>query len=232
MDHIVGGYGANPVLRDVSMEVQEGEIVGLLGPNGAGKSTALLMISGILRPQSGRIRILENDIEHRPAHAIARMGCSHVPEDRGLFLSLTVRENLSVAGKLSEFEAILGRFPALVPLMNRRAGLLSGGEQQMLAVARALAAKPKFLMIDEMSLGLAPLITKRLLQSVSDIARETGCAVLLVEQHVSLALGIADRAYVLNRGRVVLEGEAEELTRDPSRLQHAYLGHDSQQEAV
>lgn len=232
MSDVVAGYGANPVLRSVSMEVNEGEIVGLLGPNGAGKSTALLTISGVLRPQEGQIRVLDQTTESQPAHVIARLGCAHVPEDRGLFLSLTVKENLSVAGKLREFDAILDRFPALVPLMSRRAGLLSGGEQQMLAVARALALKPKFLMIDEMSLGLAPLITKRLLESVGDIARETGCAVLLVEQHVSLALAIADRAYVLNRGRMVLEGPAGELSRDPSRLQQAYLGHDSQREAV
>jgi len=224
------GYAGAPVVWDLDLQVKPGEVVALLGPNGAGKTTTLLTVSGLLKPIRGSISVFGAPIEHRRPHQLARMGIAHVAEDRSLFFQLTVLENLRmgrVKGRASRgaaLERALDLFPALRPLLNRKAGLLSGGEQQMLAMARALVSSPRLLMVDEMSLGLAPVIVQRLLPVVRQVADETGAGVLLVEQHVHLALEIADRACVLSHGRMVLTGDAKELASNRQLLEASYLG--------
>ncbi len=220
------GYNGVSVVRDLSLHVDEGEVVALLGPNGAGKTTTLLTTSAMNPILRGDIKVLGQSIKGRRAHHVARSGLAHVPEDRSLFFQLTVRENLRLRasrGSTALNEA-LEYFPALEPLMDRRAGLLSGGEQQMLAMARALTVKPKLLMVDEMSLGLAPIIVERLLPILRDIATKTGTGILLVEQHVHLALEVADRAYVLSHGSLALEGTAAHLRDNAHLLESSYLG--------
>ena len=230
LDGLHSGYNNVAVLRDVSLTVNEGEVVGLLGPNGAGKTTTLLTISGIIKPIRGKIDVLGGAPPTRLPHRLARRGVAHVTESRNLFYDLTVSENLRLAlrgsrkDRKSALEQALVLFPALRPLINRRAGLLSGGEQQMLALARALVSRPRVLLLDEMSLGLAPIIVERLLKTVRDIANQTGCAVVLVEQHVHLALRIVDRAYVLAHGNVVVAGTARELENNKEMLESSYLG--------
>jgi branched-chain amino acid transport system ATP-binding protein len=224
------GYGGIPVLRDISLHVNKGEIVALLGPNGAGKTTTLLTISGILRPLEGSITVLGQPVVGGKPHLVARSGLAHVAEDRSLFFDLTVAENLKLGltGQRSRQKAAMERamdfFPALAPLRSRRAGLLSGGEQQMLAMARALASEPKALLVDEMSMGLAPIIVERMIPIVRRVADETGTAVIIVEQHVSMALSVADRGYVMNHGNMVLEGTAQELLSRRDLLEASYLG--------
>ncbi len=220
------GYNGVSVVRDLNLHVDEGEVVALLGPNGAGKTTTLLTTSALNPILSGDITVFGKSIKGRRPHLVARDGLAHVPEDRSLFFQLTVRENLrlkAARGSVALNEA-LGYFPALEPLMDRRAGLLSGGEQQMLAVARALTVKPRLLMVDEMSLGLAPIIVERLLPILRDIAAKSGTGILLVEQHVHLALEVADRAYVLSHGSLVLEGTAAHLRENSQLLESSYLG--------
>ena len=226
MIEMSSGYQGVAVVRDLNLFVEEGEVVALLGPNGAGKTTSLLAASGLNAILQGDINVLGESIKRRRPHLIARAGLAHVPEDRSLFFQLTVHENLRLAARKGAkvFSDVLGYFPALDALMGRKAGLLSGGEQQMLAVARALLTKPKLLMVDEMSLGLAPIVVDRLLPVLRQIAVDTGIGVLLVEQHVDLVLQIADRAYLLNHGDLVFEGAAAYLRSHRQLLEGSYLG--------
>lgn len=220
------GYNGVAVVRDLNLTVAEGEVVVLLGPNGAGKTTSLLTASALIPILSGDIKVMGKSVKGRRPYLVARDGLAHVPEDRSLFFQLTVKENLRLAAPKGTrgLTKALGYFPALEGLLDRRAGLLSGGEQQMLAVARALMAEPKLLMVDEMSLGLAPIIVERLLPVLRQIAIDTGVGVLLVEQHVSLVLEVADRAYVLSHGDLVLEGAASHLRANRHLLESSYLG--------
>jgi branched-chain amino acid transport system ATP-binding protein len=221
------GYGELAVVRGLSISVSAGEVVCLLGANGAGKTTSLLTIAGALPKIGGRLGVLGRDVTSAVPHRIARRGVSLVPEGRGLFYRLSVAENLRLRrhrrSRVS-IDDVLGYFPVLKDLMGRRAGLLSGGEQQMLALAGALVADPDVIMLDEMSLGLAPIIVERLLPTVRSIADQRGMGVLLVEQHVLAALKIADRGYVMAHGAVVAEGTASELRRDAELLEASYLG--------
>ena len=229
-------YRGRTVVKGVDLTVGAGEIVGLLGPNGAGKTTTLLTISGLIAPLAGSVTIGGEPVDTSAPHRNARRGLAHVAEDRSLFGQLSVEENLklglrgSAATRADGLEFAIELMPALRPLLDRKAGLLSGGEQQMLAMARALASRPKLLMVDEMSLGLAPVIVEDLLPVVRRIASEADVGVLLVEQHVHMALEVADRGYVLNRGRVVMEGPAERLKAEQHLLQASYLGGAEQRE--
>ena len=214
------GYGGVPVVRDLSLSVGPGEVVALLGPNGAGKTTTLHTSAALIPVIKGELRVFGAPIAKRQPYDLANQGLGYVTEDRSLFYSLTVKENLRLGthGKSADMGHALTYFPALEALMDRQAGLLSGGEQQMLALGRAIASHPKLLLIDEMSLGLAPVIVEKLLPIVRELARKTGSGVLLVEQHVELALEVSDRAYVLAHGDLVLEGEATHLLANPAIL--------------
>lgn len=222
------GYGTVPVLHGVNLRVAAGEVVALLGANGAGKSTTLRTIAGLLQPSSGSVDVLGAAVQGVSAHRVARRGLALVPEDRALFLDLTVDENLRLApgtrgSRTAARDRALDLMPALRRLGSRRAGLLSGGEQQMLALGRAIASSPKVLLLDEMSLGLAPIVVEQLVPVVRNVA-EAGVAVLLVEQHVQVALALAGRAYVMSHGAIRLEAAASELAAQPDRLRQAYLG--------
>ncbi|HEX7131908.1 MAG TPA: ABC transporter ATP-binding protein [Iamia sp.] len=224
---LVAGYDGVPAVRGLTLHVDAGEVVALLGPNGAGKTTTLLTLAGVLPKISGSVRVLDHDVTAERPHLLARRGLGLVPEDRGVFHQLTVAENLRLGQRpRSSVRAsdVLDLFPALRPLLHRRCGLLSGGEQQMLALAKALVADPKVLMIDEMSLGLAPIVVEGLLPIARTMATERGTAVLLVEQHVHLALRCSDRAYVLSHGNLVLARPSRDLLQDPALLERSYLG--------
>jgi len=218
---VTTGYGAIRVVRDLDLHVDAGEVVALVGPNGAGKTTTLLTVAGLLRPSRGEIEFDGESIAGIEPHVAVRRGLSFVPDDRALLPSLTVAENLRLPRnqKRGAYEL----FPELAPLEDRRAGLLSGGEQQMLALARVLVTEPKLLMVDEPSLGLAPLVVRRLLDMLHAAAKERGIGVLLVEQHVQQALAMADRAYVMVHGSVVLSGEAADLLSRRDLLESTYL---------
>lgn len=235
--HVTGltaGYDGADVLHGLDLVIGAGEVVALLGANGAGKSTALGAMTGLLGARSGTVRLDGERLSLRSPHRVARAGVALVPEDRSLFASLTVADHLRLADSRSSRRRaatederraeVLAWFPALSPLMGTRVGLLSGGEQQMVALARALMGRPRVLLIDEMSLGLAPIVVSSLLGVIEQLAADTGCGVLLVEQHVALALDVATRAYVLSRGRVTYEGPAAELAADHDTLLASYLG--------
>ncbi len=214
LDNITAGYGDTVVLRDVSISVPDSKVVALLGPNGAGKTTTLRVASGLIRPMKGRIELNGEDVTGRRAHTMTRKGMCHLPEGRGIFPSLTVRENLilqSPKGKEAEsIERAAASFPVLGTRMKQQAGSLSGGEQQMLALVRTYIANPKIVVVDEASLGLAPLIVDRIFETLRQIVSE-GTSLLIVEQYVTRALELADDVYLLNRGQIVFSGPAEEL---------------------
>jgi branched-chain amino acid transport system ATP-binding protein len=224
-------YGHIEALKGISLDVEEGEIVALLGANGAGKTTTLRAVSGLLRPRAGSIRLAGEEVTGQRAHRIVAKGLGHVPEGRRIFPALTVEENLNLGGYLlrhrpaelaARRQRVYDTFPRLLERRNQLAGTLSGGEQQMLAIGRALMTAPKVLALDEPSMGLAPLLVRAIFGILEEIRRQ-GTAILLVEQNARQALRIADRAYVLETGRITLSGPARELARDP-RVQAAYLG--------
>lgn len=230
VENLAVNYGAIQALQGISFHVEEGEIVTLIGANGAGKSTTLKTISGLLHPSAGTIRYQERAIIGMPADAIVKMGVVHVPEGRNIFAPLTVRENLEMGAYTRNSRAEIARsmrrvfdsFPRLEERLAQLGGTLSGGEQQMLAMGRALMAQPKLLLLDEPSMGLAPILVEEIFRIVAEI-NEQGVSILLVEQNAAMALSVADRAYVLETGRIVLEGPARRVREDPE-VQRAYLG--------
>lgn len=223
-------YGNIQALRGVSLEVSKGEIVSLIGANGAGKSTTLKSISGLVHPKNGAIEFEGTDISKQPAQSIVKMRISQVPEGRRVFALMTVQENLELGAYLrkdkegigNSFERVFERFPILKERRFQKAGTLSGGEQQMLAMGRALMSQPKLLLLDEPSMGLAPLLVQEIFNIIKEI-NEAGTTILLVEQNANMALSIANKAYVLETGRIVLSGTAKELQESPE-VRKAYLG--------
>lgn len=223
-------YGAIHAIKDISINVTEGEIVTLIGANGAGKSTTLRTISGLLKPKTGKINFEGKDIAGMPAQAIVKQGISQVPEGRRVFANMTVLENLELgayirndkAGIREDMNSVFERFPRLLERKVQLAGTLSGGEQQMLAMGRALMSRPRLLLLDEPSMGLAPLLVKEIFSIVKEI-NQTGTTVLLVEQNANMALSIAHKAYVLETGRITLSGDAKKLAAS-EEVRKAYLG--------
>jgi len=228
VSHVEVRYGAVPAIRDLTLNVDKGEIVTLLGANGAGKTTTLRMISGLHRPFSGTVELEGNDITTTPPHKLVEMGLSHIPEGRRIFGTMTVLENLEMGafrrkGNFSDdFDHIFTLFPVLGERRKQLGGTLSGGEQQMLAIGRALMAKPRLLLLDEPSLGLAPKIIQAIFEIIVEI-RSEGVTILLVEQNANQALKIADRGYVLELGHVLYQDTASALLND-DRIRRAYLG--------
>jgi branched-chain amino acid transport system ATP-binding protein len=214
------GYSAQAVVRDVDLTVHPGEVVALLGPNGAGKTTTLLALAGELPPLAGEVRI-DGAVTSAPLHRRAQRGLSFVPEERSVFKGMSAIDNLRVGDV--DTDMALQLFPELEKRLTVRGGLLSGGEQQMLTLARALSRKPRLLLADELSLGLAPLVVRRLLEAVRAAADERGTGVLLVEQHVRKALKYADRVYVMKRGQIELEGPAAEMRGRLEEIEDSYL---------
>lgn len=223
-------YGAIHAIKGISLSVEEGEIVTLIGANGAGKSTTLRTISGLLKPKTGEINFLGKGIAGMAAHKIVREGISQVPEGRRIFAEMTVQENLELGAFTrndkeeiqNDFKMVFGRFPRLEERRLQLAGTLSGGEQQMLAMGRALMSRPKLLLLDEPSMGLAPLLIKEIFSIIVDI-NKTGTTILLVEQNANMALSIANRAYVLETGRITISGDAKKLAASED-IRKAYLG--------
>ncbi len=230
VDNISVHYGAINALRDVSFSLDQGEIVALIGANGAGKSTSLNTISGLLHPSSGTVKYLDKDISKTSPQEIVNLGIIQVPEGRKIFAKMSVWENLEMGAytvkdrKLIEerYEMVYQRFPRLKERRNQPGGTLSGGEQQMLAIARGLMAGPKVLLLDEPSMGLAPILVEQIFDIIREI-NDSGTSILLVEQNALMALAIADRGYVLDTGKVVLQGPADDLLHNPT-VNNAYLG--------
>jgi len=225
LSDIDAGYGRVTVLRAVSVSVYPAEIVALIGPNGAGKSTLLRAATGIVKPSKGRVLLGARDLTGAPIETIARAGIAHVPEGRRLFPGLTVRDNLLLGGwrnRERDLAPVLAMFPKLGQRLRQVAGSMSGGEQQMCAIGRALVGHPEFLLIDELSLGLAPVVVDEILARLADVAA-TGTGILLVEQDAGAALELASRAYVLENGQITLHQAAADMINDP-RVQEAYLG--------
>ena len=229
VDNINVYYGAIHAIKDVSLEVNEGEIVTLIGANGAGKSTTLKTISGLLRSKTGSITFMGEDISKTEAYKLVSKGLAHVPEGRRIFLQMTVRENLEMGAYSTDgstvradLEDVYNRFPRLRERKNQIAGTLSGGEQQMLAIGRAMMSHPKLLILDEPSMGLAPILVGQIFDIIKELHRQ-GTTVLLVEQNAEMALRIADRAYVLESGSISLSGTGEELAQS-DEIKKAYLG--------
>ena len=230
LENISVNYGAIEALRGVSMRVEQGEVITLIGANGAGKTTTLRTITGLLAPREGRVTYEGKDISGAPTHQLVARGIAMSPEGRGVFANLTVRENLQMGAYLKknkreigeDLERGFGMFPRLKERESQKAGTLSGGEQQMLAMARALMSRPRLLLLDEPSLGLAPLVVHTIFEAVDDI-RARGTTILLVEQNAHAALKHSDRAYVMETGRIVMEGPSKDLAADP-RIKEAYLG--------
>jgi branched-chain amino acid transport system ATP-binding protein len=226
VNDIEAGYNGITAVSGLTLQVAQGEVVTLLGPNGAGKTTTLLALMGLIPLMKGSVTALGESVRAQRADQLARRGVRFIPDDRGIFFGLSVRDHLRLTRRRPHPDResfLFQRFPALERLQNRQVGLLSGGEQQMLAIASALLAEPKVLLIDEMSLGLAPLIVQEILPAIREMAIREGIAIVLVEQHVDLALSISDRALVLNRGRVVLEGKAADLRNQRELLEAAYF---------
>ena len=223
---LVAGYEGAAVIRNVTLTIGKGEVVVLLGPNGAGKTTTLQAISGLVQVMSGSVWLNAEDLTECSPTQRSRRGIAHVPEGRGIFAGLTVAEHFRLGhrGEHLKAEVAYGYFPALAKVANRRAGVLSGGEQQMLAVGRALARQPSVLLLDELSLGLAPIVVETLLPVIRSYATESGCSVLLVEQHIHLALEVADRGYLLANGEIAVEKTAKELQDDKVLIAASYLG--------
>jgi len=226
-------YGRILAIKGVSMEVEEGTIVTILGANGAGKSTTLMTIAGLIRPTTGKVSFLDNNITAEDSYTIVNMGISMCPEGRRIFSSLTVKENL-IMGAIQrkdrkavkeDIEHVFSLFPTLKERYNQTGGTLSGGEQQMLAMGRAMMARPELLLLDEPSLGLAPKLVDLIMETIVTLNGSRGMTILLVEQNASKALGIAHRGYVLETGRIILQGPASELAED-SEVRRAYLGRD------
>jgi branched-chain amino acid transport system ATP-binding protein len=223
-------YGKVQAVRGISLRVAEGEIVSMVGPNGAGKSTTLNAISGVVRPTDGRIVLAGTDLTRIRPHQIVKLGVAHAPEGRRVFPEMTVEENLRIGGYLRTTSAVadtmrmvLGIFPRLEERRAQLAGTLSGGEQQMLSIGRALMAGPRLLLLDEPSFGLAPLVVAEIGRTIRRINRETGLAILIVEQNVTMAFRVSSRAYVLENGQIVLEGESAQLA-ESAHVRDAYLG--------
>jgi branched-chain amino acid transport system ATP-binding protein len=229
LEDIHARYGSVQALRGVSLRVDEGEVVAVLGGNGAGKTTTLRAVSGLVST-SGEIRFAGERITRAAPERVARAGIAHVPEGRGTFRELSVHENLRLGAYLQrrsfsqDYERVCGYFPALERSRTQQAGTLSGGEQQMLAVARALMSRPRLLLLDEPSLGLAPIVVREIFRIIGELNEKDGLAVLVVEQNAKLALRSSNRAYVLEVGRVALEGPSSELAEDES-VRKAYLGY-------
>ena len=226
LDAVTLGYTSSPVVRNLNLTVRNGEVVTLLGPNGAGKTTTLRAISRLIEPMGGAILFEGQDLACRSPVQVARAGLVQMSDSRSIFRRLTVEEHfrLRYRGQAVDRDVAYQYFPALQKLARRRAGLLSGGEQQMLGLGRALARRPKLLMVDELSLGLAPVIVQRLLPILRRYADDAGAGVLLIEQHVQMALSIANRGYVLVHGDTVMQGQASQLLRDRHLLTASYMG--------